>query len=78
MSNVIHIQCAVLISGAPVTSLDAKKRDVRKITAFYISEQFAVMEETNYLNVVWNGQLAEAATVTFMGGVVATLVVWGR
>ena len=32
------------------------------------------MKETNYLNVVWNGQLAEAATVTFMGGVVATLV----
>jgi hypothetical protein len=33
------------------------------------------MKETNYLNIVWNGQLAEATTVTFMGGFVATLVV---
>jgi len=36
------------------------------------------MKETNYLNVVWNGQLAEAATVTCMGGVVATPVIQRR
>jgi hypothetical protein len=47
---------------------------VRKITAFYTLKQFFLMNKTNYLNVVWNGRLAEAATVTFMGGVVATLV----
>jgi hypothetical protein len=36
---------------------------------------FLLMKGTNYQNVVWNGQLAEAATVTFMGGVVPALVV---